>query len=140
MSVSVDADISSDTDLFGKTASDLQEDIVVGTDSVTGTLKYIADYSSAYGAGENSGNYLVLHCDTPGVTGATITSEVVGGVHGPVVLDDDGIVISRITDKDTQTIEVVAYKDGETASVTLDLSGLTLLSASNDNEPGEETT
>lgn len=129
MSVKVDAVIGADTDLFGKVVSDLQENIVVGASGVSGTLKYVADYSSAYGAGENSGHYLVLHCTTPGVEGATITSEVVGGTHGPVTLDEDGIVISRIADKDTQTIEVVAYKDGETATVTLDLSQLVLAAA-----------
>lgn len=129
MSVNVDAVIGADTDLFGKVVSDLQENIVVGASGVSGTLKYVADYSSAYGAGEDSGHYLVLHCTTPGVEGATITSEVVGGTHGPVTLDEDGIVISRITDKDMQTIEVVAYKDGETATKTLDLSQLVLAAA-----------
>ena len=140
MSVNVDANISADTDLFGKVVSDLQEDVVVSADGVSGTLKYIDDYSSAYGAGENSGYYLALHCTTPGVEGATITSEVIGGVHGPVTLDEDGIVISRITDKNTQTIEVVAYKDGESDSVTLDLSDLVMASQEqNDNsEPGQE--
>lgn len=132
MTVNVDASIGTDTDLFGKVVSDLQEDVVVSSEGVSGTLKYIDDYSSAYGPGENSGYYLALHCTTPGVEGATITSEVIGGVHGPVTLDEDGIVISRITDKDTQTIEVVAYKDGESDSVTLDLSQLTL---ENNSEP-----
>lgn len=140
MSVNVDADIGADTDLFGKVVSDLQEDVVVSAEGVSGTLKYIDDYSSAYGPGENSGYYLALHCTTPGVEGATITSEVIGGVHGPVTLDEDGIVISRITDKDTQTIEVVAYKDSESDSVTLDLSDLVMESqAQNDNsESGQE--
>ncbi len=140
MSVNVDANIGADTDLFGKVVSDLQEDVVVSAEGVSGTLKYIDDYSSAYGSGENSGYYLALHCTTPGVEGATITSEVIGGVHGPVTLDEDGIVISRITDKDTQTIEVVAYKDGESDSVILDLSDLVMESqAQNDNsEPGQE--
>ena len=140
MSVKVDANIGADTDLFGKVVSDLQEDVVVSAEGVSGTLKYIDDYSSAYGSGENSGYYLALHCTTPGVEGATITSEVIGGVHGPVTLDEDGIVISRITDKNTQTIEVVAYKDGESDSVILDLSDLVMESqAQNDNsEPGQE--
>lgn len=140
MSVNVDANIGTDTDLFGKVVGDLQEDVVVSAEGVSGTLKYIADYSSAYGPGENSGYYLALHCTTPGVEGATITSEVIGGVHGPVTLDEDGIVISRITDKDTQTIEVVAYKDGESDSVILDLSELVMESqAQNDNsESGQE--
>ena len=140
MTVNVDASIGADTDLFGKVVSDLQENVTVSAEGVSGTLKYIDDYSSAYGSGENSGYYLVLHCTTPGVEGATITSEVIGGVHGPVTLDEDGIVISRITDKDTQTIEVVAYKDGESDSVILDLSDLVMESqAQNDNsEPGQE--
>ena len=127
MSVNVDANIDPLTDLFGKTVDDLQEDVIVSADGVTGTLKYVADYSSAYGAGEDSGNYLVLHCSTPGIEGATITSEVVGGVHGPVTLDEDGIVISRIADKSSQTIHIVASKEGyEDSSVTLDLSQLVL--------------
>lgn len=127
MSVNVDANIDPLTDLFGKTVDDLQEDVIVSADGVTGTLKYVADYSSAYGIGEDSGNYLVLHCSTPGIEGATITSEVVGGVHGPVTLDEDGIVISRITDKSSQTIHIVASKEGyEDSSVTLDLGQLVL--------------
>lgn len=126
LSVLADVSIDPDEDLFGKVVSDLQENIVVGDGSVTGTLKYISDYSSAYGSGEDSGYYLVLHCTTPGVTGAVITSEVVNGVHGPVTLDEDGIIISRIANKDTQSIQIVATKDGETDTVTLDLSGLTL--------------
>lgn len=140
LSVNVDTNIGADTDLFGKVVSDLQEDVVVSAEGVSGTLKYIDDYSSAYGPGENSGYYLALHCTTPGVEDATITSEVIGGTHGPVTLDEDGIVISRITDKDTQTIEVVAYKDGESDSVILDLSDLVMESqAQNDNsEPGQE--
>lgn len=33
-------------------------------------------------------------------------------VTNPVVLDDDGIVVLRIADKSSQTITVVASKDG----------------------------
>lgn len=127
LSVNVDANISDSVDLFGKTVSDLQEDIVISKNGVTGTVKYIADYSSAYGAGEDSGNYLAIRCSTPGVEGATITVEVVGGLHGPTTLDEDGICICRITDKTTQTIKVVASKEGlDSDTVVLDLTGLTL--------------
>lgn len=112
------------TDLFGKTASDLQTGIVVGDTGIEGTLKYVADYSSAYGAGEDSGNYIVLHYGTN--VPATITVEVVNGVHGPVTLDEDGIAILRIADKSTQTIQVVASADGfETLTKTFSLTGLT---------------
>ena len=126
----VDADISDSTDLFGKVASDLQEDIEIEGDKISGTLKYIADYSSAYGAGMDSGNYLVLHCEVPDVEGVTITTELVGGTTGPQVLDPDGLIISRITNKSTQTIKVVASKNA-CAPVTriFSLKGLTLESA-----------
>ena len=136
LSVNVDANIGAETDLFGKVVSDLQEDIAVSAEGVTGTLKYVADYSSAYGQGENSGNYIVLHCTTPGFEGSVITAEVVNGVHGPVTLDEDGIVILRIADKDLQTVRIVASNNGETDSVELDLSQLVLESA-NAEEPSE---
>ena len=72
MSVNVDANIDPLTDLFGKTVDDLQEDVIVSADGVTGTLKYVADDSSAYGAGEDSGNYLVLHCSITDKSSQTI--------------------------------------------------------------------
>lgn len=127
--MSVDVDISASEDLFGKTVSDLQKDVSVRGKSVIGTLKYVADYSSAYGPGEDSGNYLVLHAEVPNVDGVTITSQVVNGVHGAVTLEEDGIVISRITDKSSQKIMFVASKEGY-LSVTkiFDLNGLTCLS------------
>ena len=135
LSVNVDANIGDSVDLFGKTVSDLQENIVISSEGVTGTVKYIDDYSSAYGSGEDSGNYLVIHCSTPGIEGATITVEVVGGLHGPQTLDEDGICICRITDKSTQTIRVVASKEGyDSDTVELDLSELTLEAAASEEE------
>ena len=111
--------------MFGKTVSDLQSDIVVGNNAITGTLKYIADYSSAgYTGDEASGNYLVIHCAADDAD--SITVEVVGGVHGERTLDVDGIVICRIANND-QKIRVKAYKDGQVANVqTYNLSGLVL--------------
>ena len=124
--MTVDADIDDSVDLFGKSASDLQEDIVVGANGVSGTLKYIADYSSAYGPGMDSGNYIALHYATE-EEGSTITCELIGGTTGPVTLDPDGINITRITDKNSQTIKVVASKTGYADTVKyLSLKGLTL--------------
>ena len=137
MSVNVDANIGAETDLYGKVVSDLQEDVVVSSDGVTGTLKYIADYSSAFESGENSGNYLAIRCTTPGVEDAEIT--VTSSDEGTVLFDSEtGIAICRITDKDVQTIEVVAHKDDESDSVELDLSDLTIEAndSGNEEEPG----
>lgn len=123
LSVSVDADIDDEEDLHGKVVSDLQEGIAFSDEGVTGTLKYISDYSEAFDSGENSGYYLAFHCSTPGVDDAEI---VVNSSDGGTVLWDSetGIAICRITDKDTQVIGVTAEKDGSYANAIIDLSGL----------------
>ena len=129
MGLSADADIDPAEDLFGKTVSDLQSDIVIQGDKINGTLKYVADYSSAFGPEEDSGNYIVLHFEVPDVEDVTLTAEVVNGVHGPVTLDSDGILIARIADKSTQTIKVVASKDGVNSVTKIyKLTGLNCLS------------
>lgn len=125
--MSIDADIAVAEDLFGKTVSDLQSGITVGSKAISGTLKYVADYSSAYGTGEDSGNYIVLHAEVSDTEDVTITVEVVNGVHGPQTLDEDGIAICRITDKNSQKIRFVARKTGyEPVTKTFTLRGLTL--------------
>ena len=111
--------------MLGKYVADLQSNINVGTNAITGTLLYVDDYSSAgYTGEEASGNYLVIHCEADDAD--SITVEVVGGVHGPQTLDVDGICICRIANT-SQKIRVTAYKDGVVGDVrTYDLSGLTL--------------
>lgn len=129
--LSIDADIDELEDLFGKTVDDLQSDIEIGDTGITGTVKYIADYSSAgYTGDEESGNFLVLHADVPDFEGATIVAELVNGVHGPVTLQEDGIVIFRIADKSSQKVKFVASKTGyPSVTKVFDLSGLTLNNA-----------
>lgn len=109
-------------DLFGKNPSDLQEDVEFGEDSVTGTLKYVSDYSSAFGAGMDSGNYICYHCEVPGHPEATI--KVTANIEA--TLDEDGNVITYVGDKDTLKIKVTASLNGY-RSVTreFDLSDLT---------------
>ena len=92
--LSVDVDIDPSEDLFGKSVTDLQN-VYLSDSGLKGTLKYVADYSSAYGSGEDSGNYAVIHAEVPGVEGVTLTVQVVGGTHGPQTLDSDGICIQQ---------------------------------------------
>lgn len=119
--MSVDSEISSTIDLFGKTVDELQEDIVIGDDSISGTLHYIDDYTGfSSDVSLQTGNYIVLHAETD-VDGAQITATVTN----QTVLDSDGIVILRIADKDSQNITFVASKDGyETATKTYSLTDL----------------
>ena len=123
MGLSVDSNVSSSVDLFGKSVTDLQEGIVISDSAITGTLKYVDDYTGFSGDVDlQSGNYLVIHAEATNVDDATVTVKVTN----PVVLDDDGIAVLRIADKDSQTLTVVASKDGqETVTKVYSLSGLT---------------
>ena len=113
----VDTNVSASEDLFGKVISDLQENVEIGTDSITGTLKYVDDYTGFSSDPEmQSGNYLVLHCTTN--DSDPITVEVVGGTSGPRTLDADGIIVLRIADKDTQTIQVISGNITKNYSLT----------------------
>ena len=111
-------------DLFGKSATDLQTGVTFNSDdTVTGTLKYVTDYTGFSGTvSEQSGNYLVFKAEVPNIDGVTITAKI----NNTSTLDDDGIAVFLITDK-TKKLVVTASKDGEgTFSKEFDLSGLTL--------------
>ena len=114
--------VDSDGDLFGKVASDLQ-DITIGQGGITGTLNYIADYSSAFSGDEASGHYLAIKCEA--TDGAVITGQVIGGVHGAVTLDSDGLLVCRIANN-MQSIQIVATKNGKSKTLNYSLSGLNL--------------
>ena len=111
-------------DLLGKVASDLMDGVAIADGEATGTLKYVDDYTGFSGdVSEQSGNYLVLIAES--VEGATITAELTGGIHGPVTLDDDGILIARITDSVT-AVTFTTTKGTDSKTTVIDLTGLTL--------------
>lgn len=112
--------------LFGKTVNELQSDVVVSDDKVTGTLKYVdgyVDFSS--NVSEQSGNYLALKIEAEPAEAETVV-ELVGGTKGPVTLDDDMNIVLLIKNKDTQSIKVTTTHNEESVTKTYGLSGLTL--------------
>ena len=112
--------------LFGKTVNELQSDVVVSDDEVTGTLKYIngyVDFSSI--VSEQSGNYLALKIEAEPAESETVV-ELVGGTKGPVTLDDDMNIVLLIKNKDTQSIKVTVNDGEDSATKTYGLTGLTL--------------
>ena len=112
--------------LFGKAVNELQSDMVVADDEVTGTLKYVngyVDFSS--NASEQSGNYLALKIEAEPAEAETVV-ELVGGTKGPVALDDDMNIVLLIKNKDTQSIKVTTTHNGESITKIYGLSGLTL--------------
>lgn len=121
--LTADADIDSELDLFGKTVDDFQSDIEIDGTSVSGILNYIDDYSSAGYTGEEAyGNYIVLHFEVPDEEDVTIQTTINGRTK---TLDEDGILIAHIEDKDSQTLTVVASKEGyESVTKVYDFEGL----------------
>lgn len=120
-----DTDISAEENLLGKTVGDLQEDITVLSQSITGTLKYVSDYTGFSESVElQSGYFLALHTSCEGAD--TITVEVINGSGRVATLDSDGISVVRIADKDTQKIKFVATKGTYTRTRIYSLTDLTL--------------
>lgn len=100
----------------------MQDHITIGSRSIAGDLYYVDDYTGFSGDESlQSGNYLVIHAEVPNVEGVTITVKITN----PVELDEDGIAVLRIADKSSQTLTVVASKEGY-ADITkvFDLKGL----------------
>lgn len=119
--LSIDFNITDSIDLFGKVVSDLQSSVAESDNEITGTLKYITNYTGfSSKVEEQSGNYLVLHVDTNSKDDVYV--EVVNGYSGPVKLDSDKIIVLRIADKDTQSIKVTTGNLVE----DYDISGLTI--------------
>ena len=96
---------------------------MVGEHGISGSLKYVTGYTGFSGdEAEQSGHYLALHIASE--PDAVITVEIDGGIHGPATLDEDGIIIMRLTDPH-QGIKVAATLNGKTASKYYSLHDLT---------------
>lgn len=110
LSLSVDVDSLAGVDLLGKDVDDLQEEIIVGDNSISGKLKYVTGYTGFSGdEAEQSGHYIALHCTSE--ADAVITVQVDGGHHGPATLDEDGIIIFRLEDPH-QGLKITSTLDG----------------------------
>lgn len=119
--------MTGEVDLLGKKPADLQTNISINGNSITGTLKYVSGYTGFNGSvvEEQEGNYLALKFNSePNDT--EITVEIVGGKKGAVELDEDRMFVGRITDKNSQSIKVVCKKDSKVITETYDLKGLIL--------------
>lgn len=127
--MSVGTDISASQDLLGKVIADLQSGITVGNGEIKGTLNNVTGYTGFSGdVSEQSGHYLALHCAVPNVSGAEIKAQLIGGYHGEVTLDPDGIIIFRIA-SNTQKVKITATKTGYAPYIqTYSLANLTLAS------------
>ena len=123
--LSVTADIPAGTDLLGKSVTDLQTGITLGKSAIRGELKYVGDYTGFSGdTSEQKGNYLALKCECEDAD--SIVAELVGGYHGPVTLDSDGLIVFKVANN-TQSVRITANKTGyEPVTKTYSLTGVKL--------------
>lgn len=117
-------------DLFGKVIGDLQSNVLVGNNTIAGTLKYVDDYTGfSSDPALQFGNYLALHC----TVAQDVTPTIKVTVTNPSTLDEDGVIVLRIADKNSQTITVVASAEGYADTTRVfTLAGLTCEPAPND--------
>lgn len=110
--------------MLDKVVGDLQSNVTVSGNAITGELLYVTGYTGFSGdPAEQSGNYIAVKATAE--AGAVITAEVIGGDHGEVTLDSDGILVARIKNT-SQKLRFTATSDNGTQTIIYDLSGLTL--------------
>lgn len=110
--------------LFGKLASDLQANVTIVGNVISGRLKYVSGYIGfSSKPDEQEGNYLALKVE--GVEASdVVTVELIGGTVGhPIALDSDRNIVLKIANTETQSVKVVV--NGE-ATKTYALTGLEL--------------
>lgn len=105
LNIVLDVDIDPEEDLLGKVVGDLQENVKVWDDQITGHLKYVKNYTQFSGdPAEQKGNYIALHAKVTNVEGATIKIN-------NQTLDEDGIIILIIKNAFPKVV-VEASKEG----------------------------
>lgn len=110
----------------------MQSDISVSDFSITGTLKYVTEYTGfSSDTSEQSGNFLALTL-TPDPVDTDVSFRVLNGTHEEYKAVDpaDWTIVARISDISTQKIEVKCVKDSKTKLFTYSLEELTVLSES----------
>lgn len=119
-----------DTDFWGTTAAQIQNDITITGNKITGTLykqtsgQIVTDWGEGYFLGLK---YTNLDTDATSVKVGLDPSAGSGLVE--IIDDPDKISLAKITDKNTQVVKVVQSNANYSRVQTFDISGLTLADA-----------
>ena len=116
--------------IYGESVSDLQDNIVITDNAITGTLKFLTGGQIAGYWGD--GNFLALQFSDldPNATSVKVgldPSQGSGLVE--ILTDPDKNGVFKITNKDTQKFKIVTSDGTHTKTKTYDVSGLTLLNS-----------
>lgn len=113
---------------YGVTVSELQENIRIDGKSISGTLHYKKGFTG-FSKSDNDGNFLVLKVDYP--EGAEMKFTLVGGsTKDKKIPAGDHQLVLKIKDAQSQKLKIDITNDGQSGSVTYDLTGLILDPAS----------
>lgn len=112
-------------DALGKTVSELQENIQIVGNKITGKLKKVTGFSGfSTSPDEQEGHYLVTSVYAP--EGATVKFKIEGGKAAEKTLDPtDHQIIWKISSTSQKPTLTITYKN-QTGTIAYDLSGLTL--------------
>lgn len=110
----LDVEIAADENLLGKYVGDLQYNLRVDGDTISGTSFMTEDYTGFSGEPElQKGNFIAVHASVPDVDDVTIKVHVTNAtVLADVTLDADGILVFRITNPKKQKLTFTASKAG----------------------------
>lgn len=110
-------------DLWGKDCDDLQTGISITDGVASGTLKYVADYTSAGFDMSQGTNFIALEAKVS--TGTTVKCKFNSKT---TTLDEDGIIVLQMTEakKALSVVFEATNEVGDKNSVEVKLSGLTL--------------
>ena len=105
--------------------AELQSDVLVTDESISGTLHYVSDYTGFSGSPElQSGNYLALRFNSNADTVEIRLNPSSLPDADYVALDSEMNAVLRITDPETQVLHVRLTTGGEQEIKTYSLSGL----------------
>lgn len=126
LGMTVDFSISDSTSLLGKYDYELQENVKVVGNKITGTILKVEDYTGFSGnEEEQSGNYIAMHCTVPDVASATINFISKSGKKY-LVDPSDGLIVIRLTSKPTKFRFEISKTGVPTVEKEFDASGLVL--------------
>lgn len=110
---------------YGKTISEIQDNIMIADNAISGTLKKVESYPGFGDAEANNPNYyLALSFDT---NADKIVTKVIGGTEQEVDITADKFCVYRIKNN-TQKIEIKTTKDNQINTKVYSLEKLTLSS------------
>lgn len=117
--------------VFGKPVSDLQENVVVSEDAITGTLKHVTEYTEFSPTPElQEGNYLAVNLANNNFSNFTSVKIGLDPSQGSglveIINDPDKNGVFRIANTSQKFKIVSTSVDGIENTQVFDLSGLTL--------------